>query len=108
MDRALEALLEGVAGLPAELVVDLRRVDRVATIVSGSIRDEGLEIGIARKAACLHPRVLTGGPRLFEQGDDVVDQLEVRALRVAADVVLLSLPASLECAEDTVAVIFDK
>jgi hypothetical protein len=42
-DRHFQALLERPLRLPAEFAADLRRVDRVTSIVSRPIRDEGLE-----------------------------------------------------------------
>src|SRR5690606_13311983 len=75
-ERLLEPALERALRPPTELPADLRRIDGVATVVAGTILDE-LEQVLAAP----------GEPQ------DRPDDLEVLALRVAADVVDLTGPS---------------
>src|SRR5690606_40216999 len=66
--------------MPAELAFDLAGVDGVAAVVAGAVGDEGDELAPARSR----------GAHLVEQVADGLDDLEVRALVAAADVVGLA------------------
>src|SRR3954467_8550186 len=77
-----QARLELAARGTPELPADLRRVDRIAAIVPGTIRHERLQTPIARLIR----------PELVEHVAEPVDDLDVRPLVAAADVVFLAGP----------------
>src|SRR5689334_8995794 len=80
LDGAPDPLLERHRGLPPELPLDLRGVDRVAAVVPGPILHEGDLIAVRP--------VL--GAELVQHGADRLHDLEVRALGVAAHAVHLA------------------
>ncbi len=90
LDGLLDAVLELRLRLPAELCVDLRRVDGVAAVVALAVSDMLDEVfGLAE---------------LLEDG---LDDVDVGALIVAADVVNLADAALLQDEVDGAAVILD-
>ena len=90
LDRLLDAVLEFRLRLPAELRVDLRRVDGIAAVVALAVGDVLDEVfGLAE---------------LLEDGLDYVD---VGALIMAADVVDLADAALLQDQVDGMAVVLD-
>lgn len=90
LDRLLDAVLEFRLRLPAELRVDLRRVDGVAAVVALAVGD-----------------VLDEVFGLAELLEDGLDDVDVGALIVAADVVDLADAALLQDQVDGMAVILD-
>lgn len=90
LDRLLDAVLEFRLRLPAELCVDLRRVDGVAAVVALAVGD-----------------VLDEVFGLAELLEDGLDDVDVGALIVAADVVDLADASLLQDEVDGVAVILD-
>ena len=107
LDGLREAGGEVVGRRPGELLPDLRRVDRVAPVVAGAVGDESLEVRVGVLAGALQCVVLAGREPGFELGAQGVDDLEVRALAVAADVVLLAEHACFEHPQDAAAVVVD-
>ena len=93
-----QAALERLLGPPAELALDLARVDRVASVVAGPV---GHVLDQAEV------RALGIGPHLVEQGADGLDDLDVRLLVPAADVVGLADPAARQHLADRGAVVLD-
>ena len=90
LDGLLDAVLEFRLRLPAELRVDLRRVDGVAAVVALAVSDVLDEVfGVAE---------------LLEDG---LDDVDVGALIVAADVVDLADAALLQDQVDGMAVVLD-
>lgn len=89
-DRLLDAVLELRLRLPAEFRVDLRRVDGVAAIVALAVGD-----------------VLDEVFGLAELLEDGLDDVDVGALIVAADIVDLADAALLQDEVDGAAVILD-
>jgi hypothetical protein len=71
--------LEALLGAPAELALDLGRIDRVAAVVAGAVGDEGDELA---PAAAVGERALG-----VEHVADRLDDLQVGALGAAADIV---------------------
>ena len=65
--RGLEPRVEVVGGSPAELALDLRRVDGVATVVARPVLDEGLQPGVVVHAGRLQCGV--AGRRQREAAD---------------------------------------
>ena len=90
LDRLLDAVLEFRLRLPAELRVDFRRVDGVAAVVALAVGD-----------------VLDEVFGLAELLEDGLDDVDVGALIVAADVVDLADAALLQDQVDGMAVILD-
>ena len=86
-----------MAGPPPELPTNLGGVDRIAPVVAGPVGHERLQ----RAAAG------ADGRQFVEDVADQIDDLQVRTLVAAADVVLLTKPAGFERQQDTRAVIFD-
>src|SRR5262252_5279792 len=95
--RVEQTFFEGVARLPAELAANPGRVDRVPPVVSRPIRNERLEGAV----------VAASGAQPFERGADAVDDLEVRSLVAAADIVLFADAPLLQHEQQTRAVIVD-
>lgn len=90
LDRLLDAVLKFRLRLPAELRVDLRRVNGVAAVVAFAVGDVLDEVfGLAK---------------FLEDG---LDDVDVGALIVAADVVDLADAALLQDQVDGMAVILD-
>jgi hypothetical protein len=90
-----EPAREVVRGLPAELLLRARGVDRIAAVVTRAVGDEALELCVAGDARARERRVVRRGVDPLELGAQRVDDLEVRALAEAAEVVLLArLPRS--------------
>src|SRR5579864_398093 len=82
--RLLDAGVEGLERAPAELTLELARVDRVALIVPrpvGDKRDERL-VGARPRA------------KLIQDQADALDDIDVAALVAAPDIVFLADPAS--------------
>ena len=90
LDRLLDAVLEFRLRLPAEFRVDFRRIDSVAAIVALAVSD-----------------VLDEVFGLAELLEDGLDDVDVGALIVAADVVDLADAALLQDQVDGMAVILD-
>ena len=90
LDSLLDAVLKLRLRLPAEFRVDLRRVDGVAAVVSLAVGD-----------------VLDEVFRLAELLEDGLDDVDVGALIVAADVVDLADAALLQDQVDSMAVVLD-
>src|ERR1019366_8063760 len=97
-ERAREALGEAERRLPAQLALQLRRVDRVPPVVAGSVFDESNET----EDVCRGPTRLFGH-QLAERPDDV----DVGALLVAADVVGVTDLSALDDRPDGLAVVVD-
>src|SRR5256885_1821431 len=95
LHRFAQAVFECVRRCPSELAADLRRVDRVAAIVAGAIGDELLQPSPA----------LGAGPQRIDRVADAIDNLQVRSLVAAADVVLLSEPAGSKYGQQSRAVV---
>jgi hypothetical protein len=93
-----QAALEGLLRPPAELALDLARVDRVAPVVAGPVGD------VRDQAAVRTWRI---GSHLVEQGADGLDDLDVRLLVPAADVVGLADAAARQHLADRGAVVRD-
>src|SRR5207244_1665663 len=81
---------EVVARHPAELARDTGGVDGVTAVVTRAVGDEGLEGGVGRDSARPQRRILRSRPRFFEQAAESVDDLEIGALAVAAEIVLFA------------------
>src|SRR5688500_12707730 len=79
--------LEGLARLPPQLAPRLGGVDRIASIVTGPVFHERDEVGIA---------ALFARPQLVEQGAQLLHQVYVAPLAVAAQIVGLSGTAALQ------------
>lgn len=90
LNRLLDAVFELRLRLPAEFRVDFRRVDRVAAVVALAVR-----------------HVLDEVLALAEFLQDRLDDIDVRALIVAADVVDLADAALLQNEVDGMAVVLD-
>src|SRR5690606_15861149 len=82
---------------PVQLPLDLRRVDRVARVVTRAILDEGNELGERAGAGCL----------LVEDAADLADDIDVPLLVTPADVVGLANPSGCEHAEERACMIVD-
>jgi len=91
------AALEVLVRLPAEFSHDLGGVDGVALVVARTVRNEGLEFGVLL--------AIGTGAALVEDGTHGVQNLEVVALVVAADVVGLAGAARVEYEVDGLAVV---
>ncbi len=89
--------MECLAGLPTELVSDFGRVDGVAEVVAGAVRDEGDE-----RRVRLWSRV-----EFVEQRANVLHQFEVGQLVVAADVIGLARRAFFEHGAERRAMVAD-
>src|SRR5262245_29744268 len=81
--RALEPIVQRSPGTPAELASDLRRVHRVAHVVSRTISDVGDQRLVRRVASIVRDDLL----QQIAQG---AHELEVRRFTGAADVVRLA------------------
>src|SRR5215471_18901033 len=92
-----QPLFERVARLPTELAAYPGRVDCVPPVMSRPIRNERLEGAIAAGA----------GPQAIERVADGVDDLEVRSLVAAADIVLFADASPLEHEQQAGTVIVD-
>src|SRR5579885_2613468 len=99
VDGLGEPALETLRRPPAELRLELGRVDRVAAIVPRTVLDETDQRFV--------PRAVRQRPALVEQAADRAHDDEVLALGVTADVVHLARPADLEHAPDRAAVVAD-
>ena len=97
--RAREAGFERFALPPAEIALDLRRIDRVAAIMAGAI-------GHVRDLRFAFSSV-GERPALVDERADRLHDMDVLALGVAADVVDLADAADLEHAADRGAMILD-
>src|SRR5207247_3451120 len=104
-DGGEQAALEVVAGPPAQLLPDLGGVDRVASIVAGTVLHEGLEPGVAFQPAGEEGGVGGRGVDLVQDRAEPVHHLQVRALVAPADVVLLPGHALAQGQEDPLAVV---
>src|SRR5581483_6212754 len=87
LDGGAKARVEGARGPPAQLATEPARIDRVAAVVARPIGDERLELGVAGDPPRPESRVEGGRPERLQGRADGVDDLEVRPLVVAADVV---------------------
>src|SRR5690606_1761292 len=99
LHRLAQPRLERLLRPPAELALDLARVDRVAAVVSGPVLHERDELVVARAT-----RART---QLVEDPADRADDLEVRLLVPPADVVRLAGLPRLEHAHERAAVVLD-
>src|SRR5690606_24822725 len=106
-DRAREALLEGDSRCPAELAAGAARVDRVAEVVARPVAHEAPELAVARDAPGPERGVLPCRSDRLERRADGLDELEVRALGVRPERILLPRSPGLEGAEQTSAMILD-
>src|SRR5690606_8162927 len=97
VDSRGNAVLEGHGRGPAELVADLARIDRVATVMARAVAHEG-DLAGARLAVLA--RAAFG-----KQAADGLHDLDVLALGVAPNVVDLSDPACLQHPDDGAAVV---
>src|SRR5262249_38211021 len=100
VDGFLDAGGERLARGPAKLALDLRTIDCVAAVVAGAVGDVGDLIGV----------FFAVGTRglLVEQRADRTDDLEVRLLVQAADVVGLADATALEHEPDRGGVVLDE
>src|SRR5436309_14050887 len=89
-DRLLQPALPGLKGPPAQLPLDLRRVDGVAAVVAGAVFDELNQRG-----------------RLAQSVQDRLGDLDVAPLVARADVVGLAGATPPHHREDGAAVVFD-
>src|SRR5262252_1666023 len=101
---ACKAVLERVPRRPPELATDLRRVDRVATIVSGTVRHEGFQVAVA---AAAERRVHARRSQLLEDIADPIDDLQIGPLVAAADIILFARTPLRQDQHDSGAVILD-
>ncbi len=100
LDGLAEAGLEALLRVPVEVALDLAGVDGVTAVVTGTVLDVLDELGVG----------LVGGIRdeLVEESAERVDDVEVGALVVAADVVGFADAAAFEYGADGAAVVEDE
>ena len=106
VDRFCQPRLKGLVGNKPQISLDLRRIDGVAPIVAGAIRDE-LNQGMATRAPRLRrvreprrkPRVMCEA--LIHHAAQQPDDIEVGPLVVTADVVDLTGRAGLKNTRNT-------
>src|SRR5262245_6271729 len=84
---ACKAVLERVSRRPPELATDLRRVDRVAPIVSRAVGHEGFQIAIPAAVEC---RVRARRSQLLEDVACPIDNLQIGPLVAVADIILFA------------------
>lgn len=99
LDGLAEAGLETLLREPVELALDLAGVDGVAAVVAGAILHVSDELRVRAMR-----RV---GDKLIQQRAEGVDNVDVGALVVAADVVALADVALLERRDDSAAVVLN-
>src|SRR6266516_2609832 len=97
--RLTNATCKSLLGSPAEVPLDLARIDRVASVVPGPVLHEGDQIGV-RLAVC-------PGSQLIEDHAHALHHVEIRLLVPAADVVDLADLARFQHAHDRAAVVLD-
>src|SRR2546425_62254 len=95
----LEALLEGMSRRPAELAIELGKINGIAKVVPRSVGDKRDQLAMrwARRAS---PEAIHG---LADRANDV----NVAALRAAADVVGLAGASLLEHLRQSLCVVVD-
>ena len=84
MDRAPQTIFEGHGGLPSQLILGLRCIDRVSMVVTWTVRNKADE-------TIMWP---ARGMQLIEQRADAAHHVEVGALAAAPDVVRVANAAS--------------
>src|SRR6266702_4330693 len=87
VDGLVDPLLEGVGGLPSQVPLDLGGVDGVAAVMPRPVLDESEQSAVLAPVPFQLP---------VHQIADLVDDVDVLPLIVAADVVDLAEPARLE------------
>ena len=92
-----DAGFEVLIGLPAEFGNNLGGVDGVASVVSGAVGNEGHEFFILG--------AVFARTAFIQNGADLVQDLEIVALIVAADIVGFAAPALVEDKVDGLAVV---
>src|SRR5262245_46547101 len=99
----MQPALERVPRLPTELASNLRCIDCVSAVVTRAIGHEGLE-GLI----CLPSKrwIRTCRPQLFQDMAQLIDNLEVRALVTAANIVFFAGSPPFEHHQQADAVIF--
>jgi len=97
VDGLLDAGLEGIGRLPAQLVNDPRRVDGVAAVVSGAILDVGNQITFG----------LFTRPRCIQACTNQTDDIYIRPFVAAADIIGFAQLAFVENRIDAPTVVFD-
>ena len=99
IDCFLESFLEGQRRSPAQLALQLRRIDGIAEVVSGTVgyeSDELLALALRTPEFSVH--------NIAQKPDEV----DVFPLVVAADIVCVAIFTSVEYYIDSGCVVFDK
>ena len=99
LHRLADAALEGLGRFPAQLALDLARIDRVTPVMAGAVGDVGDLRGVAG--------TICPGPQLVQQRADRADDFDVGLFVPAAHVVGLAQLAGLEYPADRAAVVLD-
>src|SRR5262245_9007722 len=96
-----------VLRLPPEIRANLRRVDRVAAVVTGAVGHEGFQLGIALLSLSLQSDVVGGGEDRFDLRAESINDLQICPLVAAADVVLLARLSIPQRQKNPRAMVFD-
>lgn len=91
--RHAEPHFETYAAGPSEIPLDSRTIDRITSIVAGSIGDHLDQVSIGLVSVRGECNIAVGGQQFFECGAYSVYDLEVRALTPAADNILIAGPS---------------
>ncbi len=102
-----QAGLERVPGFETDLAPDLRGVDGVAPIVARAVFHECPEVGVGPQSPVPQRPIRSSRTLGFDGRAQRVHDLEIRALRIPAHVVLLARPPSAEHRQYGIAMIGD-